>query len=178
MDVPSFPPTCFSLHPHPNQRLHHSCPLFTSFTRTSAYQASFFINCTHLWNSLLDYVVRAPSATSFKCRLKSASIFSELSIITCICTGLFVNVLLLTLLCLNISYVVNFYLPLVSFLFYLPGRLCTSIRLLFAFTHMHLHKMYREKKKCCVTSGRKKVDTCVEDLVNKVKFLGLITQNG
>ena len=33
---------------------------------------------------------------------------------------------------------------------YLPGRLCISIRLLFAFTCMPLHKkIYREKKKVC-----------------------------
>ena len=50
------PPTHFSLHPHPNQRLHHSCPLSTPFARTSTYQASFFISCAHLWNSLPDYM--------------------------------------------------------------------------------------------------------------------------
>ena len=62
-------PHTLSLHPRSNQRLHHSCPLFTPFARTSAYQASFFINCAHLWNSLPDYVVCAPSATVRKAQI-------------------------------------------------------------------------------------------------------------
>ena len=37
-------------------------------------------------------------------------------------------------------------LIIISCFFYLPGRLCTSIWLLFAFTCMLLHNIYREKK--------------------------------
>ena len=77
-------PTHFSLHPYPNQRLHHSCPLSTPFARTSAFQASFFTS-THLWNSLLDYVVCAPSATSFKHRLKMLHITEPMNISRYIC---------------------------------------------------------------------------------------------
>ena len=80
------------------------------------------------------------------------------------------NVLLLTLLCLNISYVVNFYLPLVSSFIcqagfvlalgcYLPSPVCICI------------KCIEKKKKCRVTSGRKKVDTCVEDPTNNLEAL-------
>ena len=114
------PPTHFSLQPHPNQRLYHLCPLSTPFARTSAYQASFFISCTHLWNSLPDHVVCVPSACSFKHRLKSALIFSKFFIITCTCTELFMNVnfiLLLTLLCVNIGYVLDLYYCFLFFLF-------------------------------------------------------------
>ena len=70
------PHTHFSPHPHPNQRHHHSRPLFTPFARTSAYQASFSISCTHLWNSLPDYVLCASSASSFKRQLSSALLIS------------------------------------------------------------------------------------------------------
>ena len=36
----------------------------------------FFISCTHLWNSLPDYVVCASSASPFKRQLRSAPLFS------------------------------------------------------------------------------------------------------
>ena len=66
------PPSLLTPHPNPNPRRHHSYPLATPFARTSLYQSSFFISCTHLWNCLPDSIVCAPSTLSFKQKLKSA----------------------------------------------------------------------------------------------------------
>ena len=55
------PPTYFTPHPNPRQRLHHSYPLVTPFTRTASHQSSFFISCTRIWNSLPDLVLHLAS---------------------------------------------------------------------------------------------------------------------
>ena len=69
------PPSHFTPHPHPSQRLHHSFPLVTPFARTLAHQSSFFISSSLIWNNLPEYVICAPSVSSFKHRVKSLSIF-------------------------------------------------------------------------------------------------------
>lgn len=69
------PSSYLAPHPRPNVRHHHSYPLLTPFARTSAYQSSFFIDCTHLWNGLPDDIICATSAFSFKRRLKTILTF-------------------------------------------------------------------------------------------------------
>ena len=69
------PPSHFTPHPHPSQRLHHSFPLVTPFARTLAHQSSFFISSSFIWNNLPEHVICAPSVSSFKHKLKSLSIF-------------------------------------------------------------------------------------------------------
>ena len=68
------PHSLLTPHPNPNPRRHHSYPLVTPFARTSLYQSSFFISCTHLWNCLPDSTVCAPTTSSFKRKLKLASL--------------------------------------------------------------------------------------------------------
>lgn len=96
---------------------------FYSFCQTSAYQASFFVSCTQLWNSLPDYVVCAPSASSFKHSLLLRTV--------CECK-FYISVY---------SLVCSYYITCIITVLSIAGQ---AIRLLFAFTHqMHLHKTYR-----------------------------------
>ena len=66
----SYPHSLLIPHPNPNPRRHYSYTLTTPFARTSLYQSSFFISCTHLivWNCLPDSIVCPPS-TYFCCNL-------------------------------------------------------------------------------------------------------------
>ena len=68
------PHSLLTPHPNPNPRRHHSYPLVTPFARTSLYQSSFFISCTHLWNCLPDSIVCALTTSSFKRKLKLVSL--------------------------------------------------------------------------------------------------------
>ena len=93
-------------------------------------------------------------------RLKSASIFSwffffyyYMYMYWAVCDCITAYSLVSNI---NLSYA----LIIVSCFFYLPGRLCTSIWLLFAFTRMLMHKIYRQKKK-----NKKKVPTYIEPFI-------------